>query len=280
MASFTNQATLRYQGNEIRSNIVTGEMVLDLRVSKSSVESAYSPGGRISYLVSLVNNSTSELDGLTLTDNLGAISMNEQTLYPLTYVAGSAKMFVNGVQQQPSVTAGPPLQFVGINLPANGNAVIIYDADVTEYAQPTAGGSIENTVTLGGTALVEEISAVWTLPVAEQPKLEIWKEIAPSSLQPGEVLRYQFTLRNSGNVAADTTLVLADVFQPALQGLTVLLDGEALTVITDYTYDTVTGAFQTVAGVLSIAAAESTQTADGAWQTTPSEQVLTVTGTV
>lgn len=280
MASFTNQATLRYQGSEIRSNIVTGEMVLNVSVSKSSVESAYAPGGRISYLVSLVNNSTSEIEGLALTDDLGAYPFEGQTLVPLTYVAGSAKLFVNGVSQQPTVTAGPPLQFGGINLPAQGNAVLVYDAEVTEYAQPTAGGSIVNTVTLSGAALLEALTDSWTLPVEAQPILEIWKEATPTSVQPGEALSYQFTLRNSGNVAADTTLVLTDVFQPALQGLSVTLDGTPLTAVTDYSYDAVTGAFETVAGVLSVAAAVSSQAEDGTWQTTPSEQVLTVTGTV
>ena len=280
MASFTNQATLRFQGSVIRSNTVTGEMVLGVSISKTSVESAYAPGEQISYLISLVNNSTSEFDALTLTDDLGGLPFEGQTVYPLAYVAGSAKLFVNGVPQEVSVEAGPPLSISGIRLPAQGNAILVYDAAVTAYAQPTAGGEIVNTVTMSGTTLPETLSAQWTLPVLEQPALEIWKEVSPASVQPGETLSYRFTLRNSGNEIADTTLVLADVFQPALQNLVVTLDGAALTAVTDYTYDPDSGAFETVAGVLSVAAAESSQTTGGAWQTTPSEQVLTVTGTV
>lgn len=280
MASFTNQATLRYQGIAIRSNTVTGELLQSVSVRKTSVESAYTPGGTVSYIVSLVNNSATELTGLTLTDDLGAYTFEGQTLYPLSYVAGSAKLFVSGVPQEPTVTAGPPLQIGGIRLPANADAVLVYDAAVTEYAQPSAGGSIVNTVTLDGAVLHEPISASWTLPVAVQPTLEILKELSPASVQPNEALSYRFTLLNYGNEDTDTTLALADTFQPPLQNLTVTLDGQPLTEGVDYSYDETTGAFETEAGILSVAAASSSQSAGGVWTITPTEQQLTVTGTV
>lgn len=280
MASFTNQATLRYRGSEIRSNIVTGELLLGVSLSKTSVESAYVPGGRITYIVTLVNNTAGELGELALTDDLGAVSFGGQMLYPLSYVADSAKLFVDGVQQPLTVIPGPPLQFGGIRLPAQGSAVLVYDAVVTEFAQPSAGGNIVNTVTLGGASGSEDGYAQWTLPVAEQPMLEIVKEVSPASIQPNEPLTYRFTLRNYGNEATDTTLVLVDVFQPALQNLTATLDGQTLIEGEDYTYDAATGIFETAEGVLSVAAAVSIQAEDGSWQINPSQQVLTVTGTV
>lgn len=280
MASFTNQATLRYQGSEIRSNVVTGELLSGAAVSKTAVESAYLPGERITYIVTLVNSGAGALGELTLTDDLGGVLFDGQTVYPLSYVADSAKLFVNGVQQPVGVTAGPPLQFTGISLPAQGSAVLVYDAVVTEFAQPTVGGSITNTVSLNEAAQAEEGTAQWTLPVAQQPLLEILKEVSPIGVQPNEPLTYRFTLRNYGNTATDNTLVLTDVFQPVLQNLTVTLDGQPLTEGVDYAYDEDTGSFETAEGVLFTAAAVSTQTADGSWQTVPSEQVLTVTGTI
>ena len=280
MASFTNQATLRYQGSEIRSNVVTGELLFGVSVGKTSVESDYTQGGRITFIVTLVNNGGTELTGLTLTDDLGAYQYETQTLYPLAYVNGTAKLFVNGVQQQLTVAGTTQLQLGGIQLPPQGSAVIVYDALATEYAQPSVGGSIVNTVTLTDAARADDGTAQWTLPVAVQPILEIMKEVSPVSIQPNQTLSYRFTLRNYGNEATDSTLVLADVFQPALQNLSVTLDGQPLTAVTDYTYDEASGAFETVQGVLSVAAAESVRAENGAWQITPTEQVLTVTGTV
>ena len=280
MASFTNQATLRYQGSEIRSNVVTGELLSGVSMTKTCVESAYAPGERLTYIVGLVNNSGGTLTDLTLTDDLGALTVGGQTVYQLSYVAGSATLFVNGVQQPVTAAAGPPLEFTGISLPAQGSAVLVYDATVTEYAQPTVGGSLTNTVTVNDTARAEDGSADWTLPVAEQPLLEIVKELSPSGVQPNESLTYTFTLRNYGNTATDDTLVLSDVFQPALQSIAVTLDGQPLVAGTDYTYTPASGAFETAQGVLSAVAATSVQQPDGSWQTTPSEQVLTVTGTV
>lgn len=37
--------------------------------------------------------------GITVTDNLGAYPFGGNTLVPLTYIAGTAKYYVNGVVQ-------------------------------------------------------------------------------------------------------------------------------------------------------------------------------------
>ena len=54
-----------------------------------------------------------------------------------------------------------------------------------------------------------------------------------------------------------------------------------MTVGTDYTYNTATGEFATVAGKITVPAATYTQNAaTGLWTTTPGTATLTVSGTV
>ena len=71
MASFSNFATLRYGGVTVTSNTVTGTLPDALVLTKTPVGTAYAPGGTVTYLLSLVNPGTTELTGLTLTDDLG-----------------------------------------------------------------------------------------------------------------------------------------------------------------------------------------------------------------
>lgn len=70
MASFTNMATLSYNGSQINSNVVTGELLDALTVTKTAVSGSYQPGDTVTYVVTLTNTGTA-LTGLTLTDDLG-----------------------------------------------------------------------------------------------------------------------------------------------------------------------------------------------------------------
>jgi uncharacterized repeat protein (TIGR01451 family) len=149
MAIFTNQATLTYNGNTTNSNIAYGEILEALTATKTAIEDRYAPGGLVTYVVTLRNTANRALNGLTVTDDLGTYAFGGVTVYPLTYEAGTAALFVNGIlQAAPAVTAGPPLVFTGINIPANGDAVLIYQARANNFADPAADGRIDNTVTV------------------------------------------------------------------------------------------------------------------------------------
>ena len=151
MASFTNVATLSYGGNQVSSNVVTGEIREVLTVSKTAVPAAYAVGDTITYVIYLINSGTAALTGLTVTDDLGGYTFGAGTVYPLRYTDGTIRYFANGVlQAAPDVTAGPPLRFTGITVPAGGTAALVYQAEVTAYAPPTADGVISNTVTVTG----------------------------------------------------------------------------------------------------------------------------------
>ena len=123
MAIFSNQATLTYTGGSTNSNIVYGELLEVLTATKTAIEGSYIPGEKLTYVVTLRNTGTTALSGLTVTDDLGGYTFNTGTVYPLTYVADSAQVFVNGVPQAaPTVTAGPPLAISGITVPAGGDS--------------------------------------------------------------------------------------------------------------------------------------------------------------
>lgn len=85
MASFTNFATLSYNGGTTNSNTVTGELLEALTVTKTAVVKNYAANDKITYIISIVNSGAQPVTNLTVTDNLGAYEFNSGTVYPLAY---------------------------------------------------------------------------------------------------------------------------------------------------------------------------------------------------
>ena len=93
MARFTNQALkLRYGNNVANSNIAVGEILEVLSATKTAVKNTYNQNDTITYVVSIVNSGNTAINGLTLSDNLGAYTFNTNTLVPLTYVNNTARI--------------------------------------------------------------------------------------------------------------------------------------------------------------------------------------------
>ncbi len=283
MAAFYNQATLSYSGGTVYSNIASGEILEVITVAKTAVQDEYAQGGDVTYVINLVNSGASALTGLTLTDDLGAYTFGTMTLVPLAYVSGSVNYFVNGaLQPAPQVTAGETLVISGISVPAGGNAAVVYTAHVTEYASPEQGGSVTNTVTVSGGGITEATASA-TVNASAAPSLEMLKSVSPAVVTDNGVLSYTFTVQNFGaaEAGADDSIVLNDTFDPILTGLTVTYNGAAWTVGDNYTYNAETGLFSTVAGGITVPAATYVQDeTTGAWNVTPGEAVLVVSGTV
>ena len=282
MATFTNQATLSYNGIRVSSNIATGEMLAVLEISKTALNDTYVPGDELTYSVSLINTGNTALTGITLTDDLGGYTFGTVgTVYPLSLTDTTVLYYVNGVlQPSPAVTAGPPMTVTGINIPAGGNAVIVYRADITDYAPLEADSTVTNTVT-AGTAPDTLATAGEMVTAASVANLDITKSMSPTVVSENDTITYTFDITNTGNTAADETVVLSDTFDPLLTGITVKLDGTELVANTQYTYDTATGEFSTVAGVIEVPAATYTQDpTTGIISVTPGTATLTVTGTV
>ena len=284
MASFQNYATLSYQGGTTNSNTVTGELRASLTLTKQAVLATYAAGDRVTYVLSLVNSGTTALQGLTVTDNLGAYLQGEVTRTPLTYTPDSLRLYLGGVlQAAPAVTAGPPLTVGPFALPAGENALLLYEATANEFAPLDADASITNTATVTGDGLATPLTASATVTPENRARLTISKALCPATVTENGQLTYTFVIANTGSApaTADDAITLRDTFQPILRNLSATLDGETLSIAqADYTYDETTGIFATLPGRITVPAATYTQAEDGTWVTTPGTAVLTVTGTV
>ena len=284
MPTFTNKATLSYNGKTTDSNTVTGNYTETLAITKNAVNGSYSDGSQITYVISLINSGVTPFTGLTITDTLGSYPFNmTETLYPLTYADGSLLYYVNGaLQATPTVEETQPLTVSGITVPANGNALLIYQATVNEFAPLAADSTIVNTVTATGGGLTEPLTATETVESLDEPDLTITKALSPTQVVENGEITYTFVIQNNGNTAAVATddLVLTDTFNPILTITSVTLNGAPLAEGSGYTYDEATGEFATVASVITVPAATYEQQLDGSYEITPGFATLTVTGTI
>ena len=284
MAIFSNQATLTYNGTTTNSNIAYGEILDVLNATKTAIEGSYSPGELVTYVVTLRNTGSSPLTGLTVTDDLGGYDFAGTTVYPLTYEADSVAVFANGVPQaSPTVTAGPPLVLSDISVPAGGDTVIVYQARANTFADPTATGTIVNTVTVTGDGLSAPVTATETVDSATAPALTISKSITPAQVVDNERVTYTFLIQNTGNeaVVATDNAAITDTFDPILTALSVTFNGTAWTQGVQYNYNQATGLFSTVPGQILVPAATYTQDpVTGAYSVTPGIATLVVTGTI
>lgn len=284
MAIFSNQATLTYNGTSTNSNIAYGEILDVLAATKTAIEGTYAPGQLVTYVVTLRNTGAAALTGLTVTDDLGDYDFNGTTVYPLTYEANSAALFIDGVPQAaPAVTAGPPLVVTGLNIPAGGDLVLVYQARANEFADPTATGTIVNTITVTGDGLNTPATATETITGTAAPLLNITKSISPAQVVDNDRVTYTFLIQNTGNeaVVATDNAAITDTFDPILTNLVVSFNGTPWTDGVQYNYNPATGLFTTVPGQITVPAASYTQDpVTGAYSLTPGIATLVVTGTI
>lgn len=283
MAVFYNRATLSYNDTVTDSNVVTGELVETLSVTKTPLQTKYTPGSIATYIVNIKNSGATALSGLTLIDNLGGYAFDAATAYPLTYINDSAGYFINGaVQATPTVVYDNTLTISGLSVPAGGNAAVIYQTRVNDYASPDVGGTVTNTVTISGEGLTDA-TAVSTITAEEAPVLSISKSLCPTTVTESGVIAYTFVIDNVGNAVADeaANVVITDTFSPILRNIVVTLNGTALTEGVDYTYNEATGVFATIAGKITVPAAGFAQdSATGLWTVDPATITLVISGTV
>lgn len=284
MATFTNQATLSYNGNVLNSNTVTGNIVQVLSAAKTAISDNYSASDDVTYVISIANSGTQSFSGITVSDNLGAYQLNGQTVFPLTYVEGSVRYYVNGVlSAAPTVSSQNGIAISGIDVPANGSVMLIYQASVNSYAPLGLGSSITNTAVISATGLTEPISVSETIGASNEASLSISKFISPETVAKNSQITYTFVIQNLGNAAINATdnVVISDTFSPVLSNISVQLDSVTLSEGTDYTYNTATGEFATVAGKVTVPAATFSQNEQTAvWSTTPGVATLVIKGTV
>lgn len=285
MATFQNQALLSYNGVTTASNIVSGEILDTLAVTKTAVEPSYSAGGNITYVVSLINSGATAFTGITLTDDLGLYTVGTLSVRPLDYVDGSVMYYVGGVlQTAPTATVGADGELVisGISVPAGSNATVIYAATVNDTAPLAEGSTIVNTVSAAEAGMTPVV-ATESVGVRGGAILSIGKAVSPASVAENGRITYTFVISNSGGEQTTTegNPVITDTFSPILSDIVVTLNGAPIAEGTGYTYDETTGLFTTADGLITVPAATFTQDATtGVWSVTPGTVTLTVTGTI
>lgn len=283
MALFTNQASLSYRGRTVLSNITTGELLSLVGASKTVGADAYQIGTSISFVIQLTNAGDSAVTDLTVTDDLGATAFGDTFLQPLTFTDGTLRLFANGVlQPTPAYTLTPALTITGVAIPAGGVTTLLYSAEANEFASPDATGTITNTARITG-ATPGEIVVSATVNADPSAVLAIQKSISPAVVLENEALTYTFVIENFGAdpAGAEENPVVTDLFRPALQNISVTLDGATWTKGTQFSYDPDAGLFETASGAILVPGATFEQNPDtGAWTTIPGTVTLTVTGTV
>ncbi len=278
MAQFTNQAQITYGNVVASSNIAVGEIVTVLSATKTAVRETYNQDSDITYIISLINSGSTTLTGVEVNDNLGEYQFGIGTLVPLDYIDGTLRYFINGIAQPtPTIDTTNGLLITGLNVPAGGNALIVYEANANRFAPIGEGGSITNEAVVSSDC--GSVTATATVNALAAPQIAITKSISPVPVSCGDTVTYTFLLQNYGAnpLTATDNAVVSDLFDPILSNVTATLNGVAV----PFTYDDTTGAFATNQGAVTVPAATITQDlTTGVWTITPGSSILVVTGTI
>ena len=286
----SNQAALSYEygtlKNTVNSNIATAVLQDPINTDKTSLENTYYLDDDISYILSTVNNSQSEITNITVTDNLGTYTVADtQEVTPLNYI-GPANMYLNGEFSStitPVITDNS-ITFTIDSLPANSNIVIIYKAKINNEAPLELNSTITNTASWSIDGIKSGITQSNTITVQETPDIKILKTMSPNPIVNGQEMTYNFTIENYGNVAA-TNLTLSDTFNPAPETIQVYYNDTLVSPL-NYTYSNGTltiPASTSSTSSFSIEIGPATFTQDqttGTVTVTPAVSTITVVGAI
>ena len=278
----TNVASLSFDYGDAAGTAVsnTASILLGdpVNVSKTALETEYTVGSSITYILQISNTGAAALSGITIRDDLGTYTLGGVPVTPLNF-DGNALYFVGGtlVSAITGSVGANSVTFTINTLPAGTNGMIVYTVTVNDKAPRTAGASITNTAVFSYGCTTNTVSE--TVYAAENATVEIIKEMSPDTVYPGDTVTYTFRLFNSGNLPAEN-VVLTDHFASPAPTITAVRVNGVLT--TDYSY---AGGVLTLpsAGTpltIEIPAAAFTQASDGTVTVTPGTTLITVTGII
>ncbi len=248
----TNRATVNYNSGTATavafSNTTSTVLNGSLSINKSSLSESYRIGQELTYIITVSNNRSQIAQNVTVIDDLGTVTEDQNDITPLSYI-GTAQLFINGifVSDLDALVGSDSVIFEIESIPAGGTAQIIYRARVNEFACFTVGAAITNTACaefVCNCPCEETVCDSFTIPVEEYADLRVTKSVCPNPVTCGERLNYVIDISNYGNIDADE-VVITDVFNPALEDITVTLNGEILA----------ENRFRYVGGVLTISRA-------------------------
>ncbi len=288
MATIINQATLSYGGNTVISNPAIGELIDPVSVFAAAPIRTYKAEDDLVSVLVMTNSTPTVFTNLDVTINLGAYSSPYGTLIPLNFSGEPLGYYINGVfQPEPAYSILPngDLEITGINIPANGNTMILFSTIVNTFAPLDVGSTITNEVVISGGNLGTPTTVNSLFNVLEYTDLSFAKSQDISCASTPNEMTYTFVITNKGNIAVEASddFQLTDNFIPPFDFITVTLDGTLLSDGTDYIYDLSSsseGTLTTTPGLITIPAATFVQdTVTGEYKTNPGAVIMKVTGT-
>lgn len=242
MPTIENFATVRYTSGGTAatrvSNVAQTELTSSVSFTKATLGDRYEADDTVTYILTVSNTSTTPLNTVTITDNLGTFDIAGNNYTPLTYV-GPAVLLVDGQDVTPNLTvdATTPgtLIFTIPALAAGATANIIYTAEVNAFAPLEVDSTITNTATLTTESDCAGGTASATITVSPAADVSVFKQMTPNPVICGDTVTYTIRIFNYGNIPAEN-VQLVDAFDPAPTNITVSRNGVLLPAIA-YTYE-------------------------------------------
>ena len=212
MAEIMNNATVNFSfsgsSDEFSETSNTTTVTLNesgnLSIIKTAQQDTFYPGSTVTYIVTITNNGPYWFSGVRLTDDLSGNGY-------LTYVNGSALLYINGQALAPQIVSTNPLVFTLSPLNVGQSMVLTYTCRIPSNIS-TSVDSITNTAsgigyTFNSTA---EDSDSFTITRSQSANLSITKSSSSSSVNVGETFSYFITLTNSGDAVANVSSIIDD----------------------------------------------------------------------
>ncbi|MDO4503668.1 MAG: hypothetical protein Q4B84_00770 [Clostridia bacterium] len=243
-----NTATLTFEygsakGSKIgyaSSNVASTFFYEAVSVNKISLGDSYYLNENITYIITVKNNSNSEVTGLKIKDNLGEYNPNKYksdlNFIPLEYI-GPSYIYLNGIftgEISPKIESGKLIFDIG-SLSSGSVLNIMYKVSVNDKALLKIGSKIKNILQVFSDNTVDPVESSNSIKVAEKASVKIIKHMCPGTIVRGESVSYFITLYNYGNKEA-VNVILNDVFSPIPKITNVTID-DILIPFSDYSYN-------------------------------------------
>jgi len=242
MPTIENYATVNYTSNGVAatkvSNLAETQLESSVSFTKATVGDVYGDESVITYILTINNTSSTVLNNISITDNLGTFTENTMELTPLTY-APPALILVNGNDMSNQLTVDSSnsgsIIFSFPSIAPGSTANIIYRAAVNEYAPLSENSTIVNTATLTSDSECANGIAEATVTAALEANVSVFKQMSPNPVTCGDMVTYTIRVYNYGNIAAEN-VQLVDAFDPTPTNITVSQDGTLIPAAA-YTYE-------------------------------------------